>query len=78
MAVSHCKQCEHQKNILKQHEDTITQLLEIIAVTNRKLAELEAKHSELEKVYFFQQQAPRFTVPHQASHVTPMLPHLNK
>ncbi|QTN00376.1 hypothetical protein ERJ70_14355 [Sediminibacillus dalangtanensis] len=78
MAVSNCKQCEHHKNILKQHEDTITQLLEIIAVTNRKLTELEAKHSEFEKIYFFQQQAPRFTVPPQASHVTSMLPRLNK
>ncbi|WP_153463215.1 hypothetical protein [Sediminibacillus terrae] len=78
MAVGHCKQCEYQKSILKQHEDTITQLLEIIAVTNRKLAELEAKHIKFEKVYFFQQHDPRFTVPPKASHVTSMLPRLHK
>ncbi|WP_053218585.1 hypothetical protein [Virgibacillus senegalensis] len=78
MAVSRCKQCEEQKNTLRQHEDTITQLLEIIAVTNRKLAELEEKHFKLEKDSFFQHQAPRFTVPPQASHVSSMLPRLNK
>jgi len=34
---------------LTQHEHTITQLLEIIAATNRRLAELQWKQEQLER-----------------------------
>ena len=47
---------------LRQHEQTITQLLEIIAVTNRKLTDLEARQTLLEKECFLRQQPPRFIV----------------
>ncbi|WP_175559294.1 hypothetical protein [Sediminibacillus albus] len=49
MAGNHCQQCEQVTRILKQHEHTITQLLEIIAVTNRKLSELDDKYTAHDK-----------------------------
>ncbi|MGP4105568.1 hypothetical protein [Virgibacillus sp. L01] len=36
---------------VQQHEETITQLVEIIAVTNRRLSELDRKQNEQSHTY---------------------------
>lgn len=36
---------------LQQHEETITQLVEIIATTNRRLSELDRKYNDQKHVY---------------------------
>ncbi len=38
---------------VKQHEDTIAQLLEILAATNRKIAEISTEQKK--KEYFYSQ-----------------------
>ncbi|WP_164668092.1 hypothetical protein [Virgibacillus doumboii] len=36
---------------IQQHEETITQLVEIIATTNRRLSELDRKYNEQKHAY---------------------------
>lgn len=38
---------------VRQHEETIAQLVEIIAVTNRRLSELDRKQGEQSHTYSF-------------------------
>ncbi|WP_156418753.1 hypothetical protein [Lentibacillus amyloliquefaciens] len=38
---------------VRQHEEAIAQLLEIIAVTNRRLSELDGKHEDSLNPYSF-------------------------
>ncbi|HLS09723.1 hypothetical protein [Lentibacillus sp.] len=38
---------------VRQHEETIAQLVEIIAVTNRRLADLDRKQQEQSHTYSF-------------------------
>ncbi|WP_176447874.1 hypothetical protein [Lentibacillus sp. CBA3610] len=38
---------------VRQHEEAIAQLLEIIAVTNRRLSELDKKNEESSHAYSF-------------------------
>ncbi|WP_138420720.1 hypothetical protein [Aquibacillus sediminis] len=54
-----CSDCSFMNEKLKQHEQTITQLLAMVAVTNRKLNELTRKQEQLEQV---QLQSPRIKV----------------
>ncbi|WP_179107330.1 hypothetical protein [Sediminibacillus massiliensis] len=50
-AAKHCPTCDNIHLRLKQHEQTITQLMAIIAVTNRKLTELDTKQTAFAKDY---------------------------
>lgn len=63
---------------LDQHEKTITQLLEIIAVTNRKLFELERKQMLLEQQSTTPQAIrPRFA-PTKVASVSSYMPQINE
>lgn len=44
-----CTKCERIQQTLLRHEQTITQLLAIIAATNSKVAELAMNESQPEK-----------------------------
>ncbi|MBO8157625.1 MAG: hypothetical protein H0Z32_14435 [Bacillaceae bacterium] len=50
MSCPHCKDIEAR---MKQHEQFIVQLLEIIAATNQKVMEVEKRQSQLERTPFF-------------------------
>ncbi|MRH41983.1 hypothetical protein GH741_04750 [Aquibacillus halophilus] len=47
-----CGKCKSIYQKLEQHEQTITQLLAIIAVTNKKLIELNFRQNSYELMHF--------------------------